>query len=102
MFPGARIAAFHEVEVAGGLFQDLFHRRGASLRHLPRQSQLMLAKEPPEPFMVDRPTGPLLKLWKNPAVSVFQVLLYDLSNLAHQSLVFFAWAVRALLSVGRR
>jgi hypothetical protein len=59
----------------------------------------MLAKQPPEPFMVDRLAGPFFKLRENPAVAVFRVLLYDLSNLAHQFLIFFAWAIWALLSV---
>jgi hypothetical protein len=49
--------------------------------------------------MVDPLAGPLLKLWKNPAIAVFRMLLNDLANAIHQLLLLFGWLVRSLLSV---
>ncbi|MCS3661154.1 hypothetical protein [Salinibacter ruber] len=49
--------------------------------------------------MIDPLAGPLLKLWKNPAISVFWMLLNDLANTIHQLLLLLGWLVRSLLSV---
>jgi hypothetical protein len=52
----------HKVEIPGSFTENLLHGGGAVFGGLTGQTQLMLAKKPPEPLMVDRLTGPLLKL----------------------------------------
>ena len=67
------------------------------------QTQLMLAKKPPKPLMIDRLAGPLLKFWKNPAVAVvgtpWGMLLDDLANVVHQFLLLFGGLLWAILPV---
>jgi hypothetical protein len=98
-FQRLRLSIFHQVESIGRLLQDPLDGREPPLRHLPGQSRLMLAKEPTEPFVVDRLTGPFLTFGQNSALAVVWMLADDLANTTHHSLLFFARAVRALLAV---
>jgi hypothetical protein len=67
----------------------------------------MLAKKPPEPFMVDGLAGALPEFGQNAAIPVAgspaaRMVSNDHSYVLHQSLIVFAGAVGAVFPVGRR
>ncbi len=59
----------------------------------------MLVKKASEPFMVDSLPNAALKLRQDPPVPVPWMLVYGLTHMLHQFLIFFGEAVGTVLSI---